>query len=136
MDAQLTVDNIPVTSGSNTVTGAIQGVTFQLLSAAPTTSVQVEITNDNSDVESAVSTFVSDYNTVIGDLNTQEGNDSSGNPEPLYGSPTVALLQEQLQSALTFTQPAQAVGTTTTIASGDTLSGSVNISVGGGSPAR
>ena len=131
VDAQLTVDNIPVTSGSNTVTSAIQGVTFQLLSAAPTTSVQVEITNDNSDVESAVSTFVSDYNTVIGDLNAQEGNDSSGNPEPLYGSPTVALLQEQLQSALTFTQPAQAVGTTTTIGSGDTLSGSVNISVGG-----
>ena len=131
VDAQLTVDNIPVTSGSNTVTSAIQGVTFQLLSAAPTTSVQVEITNDNSDVESAVSTFVSDYNTVIGDLNAQEGNGSSGNPEPLYGSPTVALLQEQLQSALTFTQPAQAVGTTTTIGSGDTLSGSVNISVGG-----
>ena len=131
VDAQLTVDNIPVTSGSNTVTSAIQGVTFQLLSAAPTTSVQVEITNDNSDVESAVSTFVSDYNTVIGDLNAQEGNGSSGNPEPLYGSPTVALLQEQLQSALTFSQPAQAVGTTTTIGSGDTLSGSVNISVGG-----
>ncbi len=135
VDAQLTVDNIPVTSGSNTVTGAIQGVTFQLLSAAPTTSVQVEITNDNSDVESAVSTFVSDYNKVIGDLNAQEGNDSSGNPEPLYGSPAVALLQEQLESALTFTQPAQAVGTTTTIASGDTLSGSVNISVGGGAAA-
>jgi flagellar hook-associated protein 2 len=135
VDAQLTVDNIPVTSGSNTVTSAIQGVTFQLLSAAPTTSVQVEITNDNSDVESAVSSFVSDYNKVIGDLNAQEGNDSSGNPEPLYGSPTVALLQQQLQSALTFTQPAQAVGTTTTIASGDTLSGSVNISVGGSAAA-
>ena len=47
----------------------------------------------------------------------------------------MALLQEQLQSALTFAQPAQAAGTTTTIASGDTLSGSVNISVGGGAAA-
>ena len=114
-DANLTVDGIQVTSGSNTVTNAIQGVTFQLLDASAS-PVQVEITNDNSSVESAFSTFVTDYNTVIGDLNTQEGNDSSGNPEPLYGTPTVALLQEQLQSALTFLQPAQAAGTTSTIA--------------------
>jgi len=132
VDASLTVDNIPVTSSSNTVSNAIQGVTFQLLEAAPSAPVQVEITNDNSAVESAASTFVSDYNTVIGDLNTQEGNDSSGNPEPLYGDPTLATLQESLQSALDFTQPAQAVGTTTAIASGDTLSGSLSIAVGGG----
>jgi len=132
-DASLTVDNIPVTSSSNTVTSAIQGVTFQLL-ATSASPVQVEITNDNSTVESAVSTFVSAYNTVVGDLNTQEGNDSSGNPEPLYGSPTVATLQEALDSALNFTQPAQAVGTSTPIASTDTLSGSLKISVGSGSP--
>jgi flagellar hook-associated protein 2 len=132
VDAQLTVDNIAVTSSSNTVSNAIQGVTFQLLEAAPTTSVQVEITNDNSTVESAVSSFVTAYNKVIGDINTQEGDDSSGNPEPLYGSPTLATLQEALQSAFNFAQPAQAVGTTTTIAATDTLSGSVGISVGGG----
>jgi flagellar hook-associated protein 2 len=135
LDANLTVDGIAVTSGSNTVTGAIQGVTFQLLQAAPATPVQVEITNDNSEVESAFSTFVSGYNKVMGDLNAQEGNDSSGNPEPLFGNPTVALLQEQLQSALTFAQPAQAVGTATTIGSNDALSGSINISVGGGGAA-
>jgi flagellar hook-associated protein 2 len=38
------------------------------------------------------------------DLNTQEGNDSSGNAEPLYGNATLAMLQEQLQTALNFTQ--------------------------------
>jgi flagellar hook-associated protein 2 len=108
-DAQLTVDGIPVTSSSNTVTNAIQGVTVQLLSASADTAVQVQITNDNSDVESAVSSFVSAYNTVMNDLNTQEGTDSSGNPEPLYGSPTLALLQEQLQGALDFTQSSGAI---------------------------
>src|SRR5271163_1113930 len=132
IDANLTVDGITVTSGSNTVSDAIQGVTLQLLGASAS-PVQVEITNDNSAVESAVSTFVSDYNIVIGDLNTQEGNDSSGNPEPLFGSPTLATLQESLQSALTFNQPAQAVGTTGTTGSNDALSGSLSISVGGGS---
>jgi flagellar hook-associated protein 2 len=109
-DAQVTVDGISTTSSSNTVTDAIPGVTMQLLSA-PTSGeqVQVEITNNNSDVESAVSTFVSVYNTVIGDINTQEGSDSSGNPEPLYGNSAVATLQEQLQEGLIFAQSSGAI---------------------------
>jgi len=99
-DAQLTVDGISVDSSSNTVSTAIPGVTFQLL-AKSTTPVQVEIVNDNTSIESAFSTFVSSYNTVLTDLTTQEGNDSSGNPEPLYGNPIVAQLQSALSLALT-----------------------------------
>lgn len=95
-------------------------------------SAQVEITNNNSDVESALNTFVTDYNKVLADLNTQEGNDSSGNPEPLYGSPTIATLQQSLQSALTFLQPANAVESSSSIAASDTLTGSISLSVGGG----
>lgn len=107
------MDGVAIASSSNTVTNAIQGVTIQLLSAAPSTSVQVEITNNNSDVESAMSSFVSAYNKVLGDLNTQEGDDSSGNPEPLFGSPAVALLQEQLQAALDFIQSSGAITSVT-----------------------
>jgi flagellar hook-associated protein 2 len=108
-DAQLSVDGVSTTSSTNTVTTAIPGVTMQLLSAASTESVQVEITTDTTDVESAVTTFVSAYNTVVSDLTTQEGDDASGNPEPLYGSPDVALLQEQLQESLTFVQSSGAI---------------------------
>jgi flagellar hook-associated protein 2 len=132
-DASLKVDGVPVTSASNTITGAIPGVTFQLVSAAPGSAVQVGITNDNSAVESAVSSFVSAYNTVVGDLNTQEGSDASGNPEPLFGNPTVAALQEDLQSALSFTQAANAVGTNSAIGTADVLSGGLSIAVGSGS---
>jgi len=109
-DAQFSVDGVETTSSSNTVTDAIPGVTMQLLSVpANSESVQVEITNNNSDVESAVSTFVSAYNTVIGDLNTQEGDDSSGNPEPLYGNSAIAMIQQQLQGMATFTQASGAI---------------------------
>ena len=100
-DANFSVDGVAMTNSSNTVTTGIPGVTMQLLEASPNESVQVEITADTSQVESAVSSFVSAYNTVVGDLNTQEGNDSSGNPEPLYGNPNLAMIQEQLQEALT-----------------------------------
>jgi len=99
-DAVLTVDGLQTTSASNTVTGAIPGVTFQLLSSAVDTPVQVQITNDNSSVETAVQALVTAYNKVATDITTQAGNDSSGNPEPLYGDPTMALLQSQLSSAL------------------------------------
>jgi flagellar hook-associated protein 2 len=98
-DANLTVDGVSITSPSNAVTNAIPGVTFQLLSSSAT-PVQVQITNDNADIGTAMSSFVSAYNAVIKDINTQEGNDSSGNPEPLFGSPTMALLQSGLTGSL------------------------------------
>ena len=101
-DAILTVDGVSITSPSNTVTNAIPGVTFQLLSASSTNPVpvQVQITNDTTDIGTAMSSFVSAYNAVITDINTQEGNDSSGNPEPLFGNPTMALLQSGLTGSL------------------------------------
>lgn len=101
-DASMTVDGVAVTSASNTVTNAIPGVTFQLLSTSPssTTPVQVEITNDDSDVVSAMQSFVSDYNAVVTAISGQEKNDSSGNPEPLFGSPTLSTLQNQLTMGL------------------------------------
>jgi flagellar hook-associated protein 2 len=100
-DAILTVDGVSITSPSNAVSNAIPGVTFQLLSSSsPGTQVQVQITNDTTDIGTAVSSFVSAYNAVITDINTQEGNDASGNPEPLLGNPTLALLQSQLTQSL------------------------------------
>ncbi len=107
-DAQFSVDGISMTSASNTVTTAIPGVTMQLLDTSGS-AVQVEITNNNSSVETAVSSFVTAYNKVIGDLNTQEGSGSSGNPEPLFGNSAITLLQEQLQAAANFTQSSGAI---------------------------
>jgi flagellar hook-associated protein 2 len=99
-DASLTVDGVAITTSSNTVSNAIPGVTFQLLGASPGTQIQVEITNNNTDVETAFGNFVGAYNAVIKDINGQEKNDSSGNAEPLFGSPTLALIQSQITGAL------------------------------------
>ncbi|HWZ01925.1 MAG TPA: flagellar filament capping protein FliD [Edaphobacter sp.] len=98
-DAKLTVDGVSVTSPSNTVTTVIPGITFQLL-ALSTAPVQVQITDDTTSIGTAISSFLSAYNKVIGDINTQEGKDSSGNPEPLLGSPVLAQLQGALTSSL------------------------------------
>jgi flagellar hook-associated protein 2 len=129
-NAQLTVDGVSLTSASNTVTDMIPGVTFQLLSTSDT-AVQVVIANYNTDVESTVATLVSDYNSLVSAMSTQEGDDSSGNPEPLFGSPTLSLLQQQLLNGLNLQNPN---GYLTSISSSadTTLSGSMTITVGGG----
>ncbi len=132
-DASLVVDGVTLSSASNTVSNLIPGVTFQLLSASSAGSqVQVVIGNYNTGVESAVGGMVSDYNALISAINTQHGNDSSGNPEPLFGSPTLSLLQQQLMGSLNTQNPN---GYLDTIAnSADTLSGSMTIQVGSGTP--
>lgn len=98
-DAQLSVDGIDIATSSNTVTDVIPGVTFQLL-ATTYQDVSVQITNNNTAIESAMSNFVAAYNAVAANLKSQEGKDASGNAQPLYGSPTLALIQNQLASGL------------------------------------
>ncbi len=135
-DAVLTIDGVKLTSASNTVSNLIPGLTFQLLSPSAKESdnsleqIQVVIGNDNTDVESTVNQFVNDYNSLISAVNTQQGYDSSGNAEPLFGSPTLSLLQQQLLGSLNLQNPngnLDSISTNT----GTTLSGSISISVGG-----
>jgi len=104
VDATIMVDGVTISSSSNTVTNAVPGVTFQLLSAGSDGSgsepVQVVIANDTSSITSAINTFVTDYNATIKAINAQETKDSSGNVEPLFGTAVLAQLQQGLQSAV------------------------------------
>jgi flagellar hook-associated protein 2 len=137
LNAKLTIDGVPLTSASNTITNLIPGVTFQLLAPSATESdgtqepLQVVIGNDNTAVESTVNQFVSDYNSLISAVNTQQGNTSSGTPEPLFGSPTISLLQEQLLSSLNIPNPNGYLDPISA-SSGTTLSGSLTVEVGSG----
>jgi flagellar hook-associated protein 2 len=128
-NASLTVDGVNLTSASNTVTNLIPGVTFQLL-ATSSEPVQIVIGNDNSDVESTVSQFVSDYNSLVSAIGAQEGNTSSGTAEPLFGSPTLSLLQEQILGSINTQNPNGYLDTITNAS--DTLTGSMTIQVGSG----
>jgi flagellar hook-associated protein 2 len=129
-NASLNVDGVNLTSASNTVSNLIPGVTFQLLSSS-SSPVQVVIGNDNTDVESTFNQLVKDYNALINALNTQQGNTSSGAPEPLFGSPTLSLLQQQLLSGLNQQSPNGYLDSISA-AAGTTLSGSLTIQVGNG----
>jgi flagellar hook-associated protein 2 len=100
-DAQLTVDGIPVSSGSNTVTGVIPGVTLTLTGAS-TTPVTIAVQPDLTQVSTAINNFVSAYNQVMTDINTQNAySGASGTAPPLLGDPSLDLLQSQLLNGIT-----------------------------------
>ena len=69
-NASLTIDNVPISSTSNTVTEALPGVTLQLLgqSAAP---INVSVASDTTGIKQAINAFVDSYNAVISAINVQ-----------------------------------------------------------------
>jgi flagellar hook-associated protein 2 len=82
-NAALTIDGVPFASTSNTVTGAIQGVTLNLVSQSPGNPVELSVGPDTNQITNAVNNFVSAYNTVVSTINTQYVVDPTGStPAP------------------------------------------------------
>ena len=61
-DAKLTVDGVSITSTTNSVAGAIQGVTLNLAKAPTASPVTVTVRRDTSNLSSALGALVSAYN--------------------------------------------------------------------------
>lgn len=102
-DATFTVDGIPFSSTSNTATGAIPGVTLNLLGAYPGVQAQVAIAPDSSQSEQAINAFVSAYNTVVTDLNNQFAVDpSTGEAGALASDSALRELQSRILSDATY----------------------------------
>ncbi|MGD0791568.1 MAG: flagellar filament capping protein FliD [Terriglobales bacterium] len=102
-NASLTIDGVPYSSATNTVTGAIGGVTLNLASAAPGTTVQLTVGPDTTQATNAINAFVSAYNTLIGDLNTQFTVDPTTNSEgPLGGDVALRSLQSSLLNDVSY----------------------------------
>ena len=115
-NASLTVDGVPIQSASNTVTGAIPGVTLSLLGAAPGSQLDLTVASDASSVSTAINQFVTDYNTAIGLVNSQFSLTSTGTEGALGADPTLRSLQTVLEQAINYIGT-PATGTTTKVSS-------------------
>ncbi|AXI60493.1 flagellar hook protein FliD [Pseudomonas kribbensis] len=71
-DASLTIDGLTVTSKSNTVTGAVSGLTMNLLTVPnpPGTPVTVTVDTNTKGLQTSVQTFVDAYNTLKSTIDT------------------------------------------------------------------
>ena len=95
-DASLTVDGIPIDSASNTVTGVVPGVTFNIVSANPKEQVNVAIASDSSSITQSITSFVNAYNGVIANIDQEYTVGANGVQGPLAGDSTLRMLQDMM----------------------------------------
>lgn len=101
-DASFSVDGMSMTSSSNTVTTAIQGVTLNLLGEDSGTTVTVDVGYDTSAIETKINAMISGYNDVISYVNTQMtyNQDSKTTGGALFGDNTLKMIKSQLQDTI------------------------------------
>jgi len=96
-DAVASIDGIPITSATNTISNAVPGLTIQLNGEKAGVPVTVMVTADTSSASRAITSFVNSYNTLIGAINSQFTFDqTSGSAGVLAGDASVRSVQQQL----------------------------------------
>lgn len=102
-NAALTVDGVPISSDSNTVTNVLPGVTLNLLAGSPGTEVKLTIASDTEQAKSAINAFVDSYNAAIQAVNAQFSVDPvSHSGGPLASNNGLRSLQSALLSDATY----------------------------------
>jgi flagellar hook-associated protein 2 len=97
-DASFTVNGIPITSATNTVADAIQGVTLTLKSET-TTATTLTVARDTAAVEAAAAKVVESYNALATQLKTLTAyGTSSKKAGALAGDGTVRQMLDQLRN--------------------------------------
>jgi flagellar hook-associated protein 2 len=98
LDASLTINGLAITRSTNTVTGAVAGVTLTLKKAGTTT---VGVTQ-STDIENKLRGFINAYNAIQDAVASQYKKDSTGRPTGvLAGDSTLRSVQAQLRDATT-----------------------------------
>jgi flagellar hook-associated protein 2 len=102
-NADISINGIPYASTTNTVTGAIPDLTLNLVSADEDTPVTVTVGPDTAAITNSINNFVTEYNTVVGDINAQYTVNPATNTEgPLAPDSDLRILQASLASAINY----------------------------------
>jgi flagellar hook-associated protein 2 len=105
--AEFSLDGIAMTRDTNDISDVLSGVTFSLLQATPNgTSLNISIETDTSQIESAVETFVTNYNAFRDEVVAQQATATDGTADSsavLFGDGTMRNIMDALQNALNST---------------------------------
>ncbi|WP_193222220.1 flagellar filament capping protein FliD [Alkalilimnicola sp. S0819] len=103
-DARALVNGLLITRDSNTITGAIDGVTLNLHKAEPGSPVQLKVQEDKSGARQAIGDFVESYNglnAILQELGKYDPADDVAGV--LQGQPVLREVRGQLREALRLT---------------------------------
>ena len=103
-NATFTVNTIAVESSSNTVNDVIPGVTLNLIGASPGTDIALNIRQDPAKAKAAIQSFVTAFNALSSDINSQSRvNESGALPGVvLSGDSSLRLIQSSIFRDLNF----------------------------------
>jgi flagellar hook-associated protein 2 len=94
-NAALSIDSIPVTSPSNSISEAITGLNFDLHAADPDTSLTLTVASDDEAIQEKVQAFLNAYNDLFDFIQTQSVEGS-----PLRGNMTLRSVSSRISGLL------------------------------------
>ena len=100
-DASVIIDGLTVTSPSNTLNQAIQGVTLNLAAADTTTATTLTVAQDNSAISNGVQSFINAFNDLAGTVKSLTSyNAETKESGALQGDFSVRAIFGQIRSEL------------------------------------
>jgi len=102
INASFSLDGVPLSSTTNTVSSPLPGVTLNLLAANPAKPVTISVGPDTTGITQAINDFVSAYNSAIGSVNSQFKASANSGAGPLANNSALRSLQSSLLSDVTF----------------------------------
>ncbi len=102
VDAEFTIDGLPMKSASNKVTDAIPGVTLTIRGENPSATLSLDIDRDRDGIKEKIQKFVDAYNDLVGFFSQQMSYDASNKKTggPLFGDTTLKNIKSSLQGIL------------------------------------
>ena len=105
-DAKIRIDTMDIVSASNQVTGAIEGVTINLLKAKPDSVSTLTVAHDNTKAAAAIKQFVTSYNALNSMLRDSTKFDPTSKAAGiLQGDVTAVGILSQMRSLISGTIP-------------------------------
>ncbi|MBT8435477.1 MAG: flagellar filament capping protein FliD [Gammaproteobacteria bacterium] len=100
-DASLTINGLGITRDTNSISGAINGVTLDLLKADVGNIVNVDVNEDRAEITATINGFVEAYNELTEGIKSLTSYDAeTGTGSVLIGDFTVRSISSQIRSVL------------------------------------
>ncbi len=100
-NADLLVNNIQVTSSSNTIDSAIPGVTITAFKKNPAATVVVDVATDSTALKDKVKSFIGSYNDLVKFATDQAAAAGRGDQASIGRDPLLSQIRNQLRGTLT-----------------------------------
>lgn len=99
-DASLLVNNVTVTSSSNTITDVVPGLTLTALKKDPAATISVDVVPDSAGLKTRVQAFITAYNSLAQFTADQRTAAGTGDTGSIGRDPMLSQLRSALRTAL------------------------------------